>query len=250
MNKLLPYILRQADNTLILGQRLAEWCGHGPVLEQDIALTNFSLDLIGQARSLYQYAAQVEGKGRSEDDLAYLRDAWDFYNVLLVELPKGDFAVTIARQFFFDAFNYYYYLELQNSQDKTLAAIAEKSIKEVTYHLRYSSEWTIRLGDGTEESHARMQRAVNDLWMYTAELCTPDELDREMLEAGIGVDLEKIAPLWQEKVTDILSQATLEKPPADAWMQKGGKQGQHTEHLGYILADLQFLQRTYPGTEW
>lgn len=243
------YILRHADNTLILGQRLSEWCGHGPVLEQDIAITNFALDLIGQARSLYQYAAEVGGEGETEDDLAYLRDGWDFYNVLLVELPNGHWGKTLARQFFFDAFNFYFYVELQKSSDAQLAAIAEKSIKEVTYHLRYSSEWMIRLGDGTAESHEKMQEAVNDLWVYTGELCKPDELDREMLEAGIGVDLEKIEPLWAKKVDEILERATLTKPENN-WMQRGGKTGTHTEHLGFILAEMQQLQRTYPGATW
>ncbi len=243
------YILRQADNTLILGQRLAEWCGHGPVLEQDIAITNFALDLIGQARSLYQYAAEVEGEGKTEDDLAYLREAIDFYNVLLVELPNGNFGKTIARQFFFDAFNYYFYIELQKSKDQQLAAIAEKSIKEVTYHLRYTSEWMIRLGDGTAESHEKMQTAVNDLWAYTSEMCTPDALDQEMQEAGIGVDLQKIKASWDAKVKDILAQATLEIPE-NSWMQTGGKNGKHTEHLGFVLAEMQHLQRTHPGATW
>ncbi len=246
---LVQYILRQADNVLILGQRLSEWCGHGPILEQDIALTNFALDLIGQARSLYQYAAEVEGKGRTEDDLAYLRDVLDFYNVLLVELPKGDFGVTITRQFFFDAYNYFFYQQLQKSQDQQLAAIAEKSIKEVTYHLRYSSEWMIRLGDGTEESHRRMQAAVDHLWSYTQELYTPDALDQEMQNAGIGVDLEKLGQAWQQRVHEILEAATLQIPE-NSWMQKGGKQGRHTEHLGFVLAEMQHLQRTYPNSEW
>lgn len=243
------YVLRQADNTLILGQRLSEWCGHGPILEQDIAITNFALDLIGQARSLYQYAANLGDKEETEDDLAYLRDAWDFYNLLLVEVPNGHFGKTIVRQFFFDVFNFYFYKELLNSSDKQLAAIAEKSLKEVTYHMRYSSEWMIRLGDGTQESHQKMQTAVDELWPYTGELCTPDEIDHEMKEKGIGVDLEKIKPLWQAKVEEILAMATLTKPES-TWMQKGGKQGKHTEHLGYILAEMQHLQRTYPGAEW
>ncbi|MEL6635141.1 MAG: 1,2-phenylacetyl-CoA epoxidase subunit PaaC [Bacteroidota bacterium] len=246
---LFSYILRQADNVLILGQRLSEWCGHGPILEQDIALTNFALDLIGQARSLYQYAAEVEGKGRSEDDLAYLRDGFDFYNVLLVELPKGDFGHTMTRQFFFDAYNYYFYQQLQKSSDPTLAAIAEKSIKEVTYHLRYSSEWMIRLGDGTEESHRRMQTAVDALWAYTGELYTPDAIDQELLAAGIAVDLGRLQQHWQQRVREILTAATLDIP-TETWMQKGGKQGRHTEHLGYVLAEMQYLQRTYPNSEW
>ena len=246
---LLNYTLRQADSTLILGQRLAEWCGHGPVLEQDIALTNISLDLIGQARSLYQYAAELEGKGRSEDDLAFHRDVREFYNLLLVELPKGNFGDTIARQFFFDAFNYFFYQEFQQSKDERLSAIAEKSIKEVSYHLRFSSEWMIRLGDGTDVSHVKMQQAVDDVWMYTGEMFVADELDREMLTAGIGVDLEKIRPQWEARVASILDQATLQQP-ADSWMQSGGKQGIHTEHLGFILAEMQHLQRAHPGAEW
>ena len=243
------YILRIADNTLILGQRIAEWCGHGPVLEQDIAMTNIALDLIGQARSLYQYAAELEGKGRTEDDIAYLRDAWDFYNVLLVEQPNQDFAHTIVRQFLFDSFNFYFYQELLQSSDTHLAAIAEKSIKEVTYHLRYSSEWMIRLGDGTEESHERMQVALDKLWSFSEEALIADELDQKMLEAGIGIDLSKIKPLVDQKRKAIISEATLTLPE-NSWMQSGGKNGEHTEHLGFILAEMQYLQRAYPGMEW
>jgi len=246
---LFNYILQQADNTLILGQRLSEWCGHGPVLEQDIALTNIALDLIGQARSLYQYATEIEGKGRTEDDLAFLRDVWDFKNIQLVEQENGHFGTTLVRQFFFDVFNFYFYRALQNSKDETLAAIAVKSLKEVTYHLRYSSEWVIRLGDGTEESHQKVQDAVHDLWMFTGELFVPSEADHAMLKAGIGVDLEKIKPLWVERVTAVFREATLQKPE-DGWMQQGGKEGKHTEHLGFILADMQFLQRAYPGAKW
>jgi ring-1,2-phenylacetyl-CoA epoxidase subunit PaaC len=243
------YLLRIGDNALILGQRLSEWCGHGPILEQDIAVTNIALDLIGQARNVLAYAGEVEGKGRNEDQLAFLRDAWDFRNVLLVEQPNEDFAHTIVRQFLFDAFNYYYHQELTHSKDERIAAIAAKSLKEITYHLRYSSEWTIRLGDGTEESRRKMQTALDDLWMYTGELTEPDELDLKMAQAGVGADLDKIRPLYDRKVDDILAQATLEKPDGN-WMQSGGKQGRHTEHLGFILADMQFLQRAYPGLEW
>ncbi len=242
--------LRLADNTLILSQRLGEWCGHGPVLEQDIALTNIALDLLGQARMLYSYAAELEGKGHTEDDLAYFRDAPQFCNVLLVEQPNEDWAYTIMRQFFFDVFNYHNYTALRQSRDERLAAIAEKSLKEVTYHLRYSSEWVVRLGDGTDISHRKMQTALDDLWPFTGELTTPDALDREAAESGIGPDLLKIKPLWQEKVNAILSEATLRLPPEGVWMQSGGKQGRHTEHLGYILAEMQHLQRTYPGNEW
>lgn len=243
------YILHLADNVLILGHRLSEWCGHGPVLEQDIAITNISLDLVGQARMYYQYAANLKGEGFTEDTWAYLRDAWDYRNVLLVEQPNGDWGQTIVRQFFFDAWHYFFLDGMRNSQDEQLRAIAEKSLKEVTYHLRYSSEWMIRLGDGTEESHARMQRAVDLLWPFTGELLNPNSLDREMTEAGIAPDLEKIDAAWQSKVTDILQQATLEQPAVE-WMQSGGKEGRHSEHLGFILADLQFMQRTYPGMEW
>lgn len=249
MNNTFEYILHLADNALILGQRLAEWCGHGPVLEQDMAMTNISLDLIGQSRSLYQYAAQIEGQGKTEDDLAFLRDAWDFRNVLLVELPNRDFAYTIIRQFLFDTFNYYSYKQLTESKDAQLAAIAQKSLKEVTYHLRWSSEWTIRLGDGTEESHQRIQKALDDYWMYAGELCTPTESEKALSEQGIAANLAAIRLLWEQHVDKILAQATLQKPDA-TWMQSGGKMGKHTEHLGYILAEMQFLQRAYPGAEW
>ena len=249
MNNLLKYTIHLADNAHILGHRLGEWCGHGPILEQDIALTNISLDLIGQARSLYQYAAKIEGKGRTEDDIAYLRDAWDFRNTLLVEQPNGDFGKTIVRQFLFDAYNFLFYSALVNSSDEQLAAIAQKSLKEVTYHLRFSSEWVIRLGDGTEVSHEKVQTALNDLWMYTGELFEMNNFEKDMAEQGIGVDLEQLKPLWEKKVNEILNTATLQKPDND-WMQKGGKTGTHSEHLGYILAEMQFLQKTYPGQVW
>mgnify|MGYP006267529019 CR=1 FL=1 len=245
----LDYLLRLGDNALILGQRLGEWCGHGPVLEQDIALTNVALDLIGQARSWLTYAGELEDRGRGEDQLAFRRDVWDFRNLLLVEQPNGDFAHTIARQFFFDAFHHPLLEQLLQSTDRQVAAIAEKAIKEVTYHLRYSSEWTIRLGDGTQESHARMQAAVDDLWMYTGECCAPDEVDENARQSGIGADLAAVRESWAGRVTDIFGQATLEWLEND-WMQSGGKQGRHTEHLGYILADMQFLQRAYPDMEW
>ncbi len=248
-NSHLNYILRLADSPMILGQRLSEWCGHGPILEQDIAITNIALDFIGQARNLYQYAAKFEGKGRTEDDLAFLRDPLNYKNVLLVEQPNGNWGQTIMRQFLYDSFNFYFYNELKNSTDTQISAIAEKSLKEIKYHLRYSSEWTVRLGDGTAESHTKMQNALDDLWMYSGELCTPDVLDEEMAKAGIGVDLNKIRPHVEEKVDAILTRATLQKPE-NSWMQSGGKQGQHSEHLGFILAEMQFMQRAYPGAEW
>ncbi len=250
MNFKLNYTLRLADNALILGHRLSEWCGHGPVLEQDIALANLALDQLGQARSLLQYAATLQGDGATEDTLAFFRNTNQFQNVLLVEQPNEDFAFTIARQFFFDAFNYFLYQKLKESNDPTLAAIAEKSLKEVTYHLRYSSEWMIRLGDGTEVSHQKIQTAVTELWSYSGELCKADDTDIEAWKQGFGVNLDEIRPLWQEKVSTILAQATLEVPPADAWMQSGGKQGRHSEYLGYLLAEMQSVQRAYPGLEW
>ncbi len=249
MQASLLYLLQMGDNALILSHRLGEWCGHGPVLEQDIALTNIALDLLGQARMWLSYAGEVEGAGRTEDDLAYLRDAHQFRNVLLVEQPNGDWAHTIVRQFFFDAYHYYCYQTLLQSRDERVAAIAEKALKEVTYHLRYSSEWTIRLGDGTEESHRRMQAAVDDLWMFTGELTTPNEVEREAAAAGIGPDLGQVKALWDAKVHEVLEEATL-ATPTNNWMQSGGKDGRHTEHLGYILAEMQFLQRAYPGLQW
>ncbi len=243
------YVLQLGDNALILSHRLSQWCGHGPVLEQDIALTNIALDLLGQARLLLTYAGELEGQGRSEDDLAYFRDAHQFRNVLLVEQPNDDWAHTIVRQFFFDTYHYYHYQALLHSRDERLAAIAEKAFKEVTYHLRYSSEWTVRLGDGTEESHRRMQAAVDDLWMFTGELTTPTPIEQEAAEAGMGPDLTQIKPLWEAKVREVLQEATLALPTS-SWMQSGGKEGRHTEHLGYILAEMQFLQRAYPGLQW
>jgi ring-1,2-phenylacetyl-CoA epoxidase subunit PaaC len=247
--ELTEYILRLADTSLILGHRLSEWCGHGPVLEQDIALANIALDLIGEARNYYQYAALVEGQGRSEDDLAYLRDDRQFRNPLLVELPNGDFGKTVLRQFFYDAYHVPFLEKLQDSKDDQLAAIAQKSVKEARYHLKWSSEWVIRLGDGTEESHARMQQSLQDLWMYTGELTTPNAIDIELSKDSIAVDLDEIKVIWINTVEAILKEATL-PIPSKTWMQKGGKEGVHTEHLGYLLAEMQYLQRTYSGCEW
>ena len=244
------YLLRMGDNALILGHRLSEWCGHGPILEQDIAMTNIALDQVGQARSLLQYAAQLEGKGRTEDDLAYKRDVMEYRNVLLVEQPNEDFAYTIVRQFLFDAFNFLLHKSLVHSNDEHLKAIAEKSLKEITYHLRYSSEWMIRLGDGTAESHQKIQTALDDLFIYTGELLTPDAVDQAISEAGIGPDFTALQAPYQAKIDDILQQATLQKPEVK-YIQSGGKDGRmHTEYLGYILAELQFVQRAYPNMEW
>jgi len=265
---LINYALHLADNALVLGHRNSEWTGHGPILEQDIALSNIALDLIGQARYLYQYAARLmnaageapgqESPGRwmvgatgspvTEDQLAYLRDSWDFRNCLLVEQANGDWGTTILRQFLFSAWQYYFYRELRGSRDRELSAIAEKSLKEVTYHLRWSGEWVIRLGDGTEESHARMEKALGQLWMYTGELFLPADYEQGLVPAGIAVDVTQVQPLWAARVQEVLNEATLTVPAAVA--QKGGKQGRHTEQLGYLLAEMQFLQRAYPGCEW
>ena len=243
------YLLHLADNALILGHRLSEWCGHGPALEIDMAMTNISLDLIGQSRNVYQYAAELAGEGKTEDDLAYLRDVPEFRNVLLVEQPNGDFANTIARHFLFDAYNFYFQQKLCESKDERLAAIAEKSLKEVAYHLRWTSEWVIRLGDGTSESHDRIQLAFNNLWSYRGELLVPAEYEKTAVAAGYGVDLISIKPAVEQKTFEILDQATLLRP-TDAWMQTGGKTGRHSEHLGFILAEMQFLQRAYPNSAW
>ena len=246
---MLDYLLRLGDNTLVLSQRLSEWCGHGPVLEQDIALTNIALDLLGQTRMYLTYAGEIEGKGRSEDDIAYFRDAHQFRNCLLVERPNGDFAQTIARQFFFDVFNYYQLQGLRQSSDQRLADIAEKALKEATYHLRFSSDWVLRLGDGTALSHQKMQAAVDLLWPFSGEMTTPDALDLEMAAQGIAPNLPEIKALWEKKVTEVLQEATLTLP-TNNWMQSGGKQGKHSEHLGFLLAEMQHLQRTYPGNTW
>ena len=246
---IVPYTLRLADNALVLGHRLSEWCGHAPALEEDIALANIALDLIGQARSLYAHAGEVEGKGRDEDKLAYLRDAAEFRNVLLVEQPNGDFAVTIARQLLYSAFMDPFWREMTASHDATLAAVAAKAAKETTYHLRHSAEWLIRFGDGTAESHDRAQEAVDELWPYTGELFEADGLERALIEAGIAVDPQSLKAEWNRTLDMVLEQATL-TPPADGWMQTGGRQGRHSEHLGHVLADLQFLQRAYPGATW
>jgi len=249
MNAPFQYVLRLGDNALILAQRLGEWCGHGPVLEQDIALANIALDQLGQARMLLTHAGTLEGLGRGEDELAFFRDAHQYTNVLLVEHPNEDWAFTIARQFFFDAFNLPLYQALCHSTDEQLAAIAHKAVKEITYHLRFSSEWMVRLGDGTDLSRKKMQTAVDDLWRYTGELTTPDDTDLAAAESGLGPNLTDIHHAWNQTVNAVLEEATLTRP-ADTWMQSGGKQGRHTEKLGFMLAEMQHLQRTYPGQVW
>ncbi len=246
---LVDYLLHLADNALVLGQRNAAWCGHGPVLEQDIAITNISLDLIGQSRNFYQYAAQLSGAGTDEDKLAFLRSEREFKNCLLVELPHGDWAQTILRQFFFSAYQLLLFEKLQHSNDSQVAAIAAKSLKEVTYHLRWSSEWVIRLGDGTEESEKRINKAIGFLWKYTGELFISADYETEVAKTGAGIDAGVLKPAWDEKVKEIFSEALLQYPAA-AWFQTGGKTGTHTEHLGFILAEMQYMQRAYPASEW
>jgi ring-1,2-phenylacetyl-CoA epoxidase subunit PaaC len=246
---LFEYLLRLGDNALILGHRLSEWCGHSPALEEDLALSNVALDLIGQTQLWLSLAGEVEGKGRDADKLAYLRDARDFRNVLLVEQPNTDFAVTMARQFYFDAWHYLLLRELTSSKDPRIAEIAAKGLKEVTYHLERSRDWILRLGDGTEESRRRMQTAMDDLWMYTGELFESDEIDQAMAQEGLGPDLAPLHEPWLGLIRATAEEATLTLPQP-GWAQKGGKRGIHSEHLGFILADLQFLQRAYPNATW
>lgn len=267
----LNYALHLADNALVLGQRNAEWCGHGPVLEQDIAITNISLDLIGQARNFYQYAADIYNRFSDEeknavahllprpwksfnrelqeDDLAFLRDERQYLNLLITELPKGDWAQTILRQFFFSAFQFYQYTALQQSKDEQLAAIAEKSLKETAYHLRWSGEWVVRLGDGTEESQLRISQALEELWAFTGEFFKAGDFEKELSATGIATDVEALHEDWKKKITTVFEEAGLQLP-ASAWAQSGGKEGKHTEHLGFLLAEMQYLQRTYPNATW
>lgn len=248
-NPLFDYVIRLADDHLILGQRLGEWCGEAPTLEEDLALANIALDLIGQARSLYGYAATVEGEGRDEDQLAFLRYERDYRNALIAELPNGDFACTIVRQFFIAAFMKPFWREMLKSRDETLAAIAAKALKEVSYHLRHSSEWVIRLGDGTEESHRRMVDALDDMVIYTGELFEMDGLSKDMVGQGIGVDAAELESEWRSTIETVLGEATLQLPEVKH-MQTGGRMGRHTEHLGHILSELQYMQRAYPGLTW
>ncbi|TVR86243.1 MAG: phenylacetate-CoA oxygenase subunit PaaI [Saprospirales bacterium] len=246
---LAEYVIRAADNTLILGHRLSELCGHGPVLEQDIAITNMALDLLGQSRMYLQYAAELIGGEETEDTLAFHRDGMQFRNCQLVELPNGDFAHTIFRQFIFDSWHFFFVDALTRSKDNRLRDIAEKSIKEVAYHRKFSSEWTIRLGDGTEESKKRMEKAIDSLWGYSGELTLVDELDQSMAEKGVGVDLNQVKSLSDEYRSQILERAGLQLP-GETFMYSGGKKGIHTEHHGFILAEMQHVQRTYPGQKW
>jgi ring-1,2-phenylacetyl-CoA epoxidase subunit PaaC len=248
-NDLYIYTLRQADNAMILCQRLCQWVAKGPELEEDIALTNIGLDMIGQARSLYQYAAEVSDQEIDEDDLAFMRDERQWSNLLLVEQPNGNFADTIARQYFYDVWHLAFLQELVNSKDDMLAAIAAKSVKEASYHVRHSASWVKRLGDGTELSHERMQSAVNEMWQFTPEMFESDDLDQRLLATGYAADLSKVKTVWDASVTALLKEATLKKPE-EAFLMSGGRQGMHTQHMGYLLAEMQILPRSMPGCDW
>jgi ring-1,2-phenylacetyl-CoA epoxidase subunit PaaC len=243
------YALCLADDALVLAHRLGEWAARAPELEEDVALTNIGLDLLGQARALLSYAGEVEGAGRDEDDLAYLRQDRDFRNCLLVEQPNGDFAATVVRQLYFSAYQLGLYRALAGSTDETLAAVAAKAVKEVDYHHDHAAGWTIRLGDGTEQSHARMQRAVEALWPYTGELFEADDVVRRLAAAGVAVDPATLRPDWDRAVGAVLAEATLARPEP-GWQHSGGRRGVHTEHMGYLLAEMQYLHRLHPGARW
>jgi ring-1,2-phenylacetyl-CoA epoxidase subunit PaaC len=245
----LQYLLRLADTSLILGHRLSEWSGRAPTLEEDIALSNIALDLIGQARPLYANAARLEGQSRSEDDLAFLRDPEEYLNLQIVERPNRDFAVTMARQLAYSTFAELAWGALKTSQDPEIAGVAAKAEKECTYHVRHSAEWVIRLGDGTPESHTRMQAGLDDVWMYTGEMFEVDGVDKAMIAAGIGIDASLLKPRWTVAIGEVIAEATL-KVPTDGWMSTGGRRGVHTEHLGHLLAQMQVLPRAHPGATW
>ena len=244
-----PYLLRLADDRLVLGHRTSEWCGHGPILEEDIALANIALDLIGEATLLLRLAGAAEGRGRDEDALAYFRDAIEFRNALIVELPRGDFGFTIVRQFLFGVFALLQMEALSSSAHAELAGIAAKAVKETRYHVRHAGQWVVTLGDGTAESHARAQAALDELWRYTGELFAADDVDREAAAAGVGVDPSTLAASWRAQVDDVLGRATLTVPQV-GYMQRGGREGRHTEHLGHMLAEMQILARSHPGAKW
>lgn len=246
---LFPYLLRLADDRLVLGHRLSEWCGHGPILEEDIALANIALDLIGEATLLLKLAGEVEGAGRNEDALAYFRDGMDYRNAQIAELPKGDFGFTIVRQFFFSVYSLLQMEALQRSTNAELAGIAAKAVKEARYHVRHSAQWVITLGDGTAESHARVQASVDELWRYTGELFMADDVDRDVAAAGLGVDPTTLAGAWRTQVNDVFQRATL-TVPGDGYMQRGGRDGRHTEHLGHLLSEMQIVARSHPGATW
>ena len=243
------FALRLGDNALVLGQRLSGWTGHAPIVEEDLALTNVALDLVGQARMWLSLAGDLEGRGRDEDALAYFRDAHEYRNVLLVERPNGTFADTMARQFLFDTWQFFSMQKLAASSDERVAGIAQKIVREVAYHVRRSGDWVVRLGDGTAQSRTRMQSALDDLWPYTGELFACDDVDRDLIARGIACDLESLRGPWSAHVRDICAEATL-TVPTDGWMHAGGKTGRHTEQLGYVLAEMQSVRRSVPGDRW
>ena len=245
------YVLRLADNALILGQRLSEWCGHSPFLEEDIAMANTALDHIGRARMLYTHAGRLEGRGRDEDALAFQRDEREFRNVLMCELPIGDYAFTLVRQYLLDVYHRHQFAALMSSADDELAAIAAKASKEAAYHVRRSGDWVLRFGDGTEESHRRSQAALDELWAYTAELFATDEIEDAMILARMAPDMNAVRQAWEAEVLPRLRAATLVLPEdSDGWQASGGRAGLHTEHMGHLLAEMQTVQRTFPGLQW
>ena len=243
------YLLRLADDRLILGHRLSEWCGHGPILEEDIAIANIALDLIGQANLLLELAGKEEGQGRSADALAYFREGVEFRNALIMELPRGDFAFTIARQFLVSVFEALHLEKLQGSKHTDLAGIAAKALKETRYHVRHSADWMLKLGDGTAESHDRAQAALNELWRFTGELFESDEIEQRLVAGGIAFDRASLRDAWRAEVSKVLQAASLVMPD-DGFMQRGGREGRHTEHLGHLLAEMQIVARSFPGAEW
>jgi len=248
MKDLYIYTLRIADCSLILGQRMCEWCSKGPTLEEDIALSNIGLDLFGQANGFYEYASKIDGD-KSADELAFKRNEREFFNFQISEQKNEHFGTTMVRNFLRDAFKYLFYTELKGSKDETLAALASKSIKEVKYHLRHSTNWVIRLGDGTNESNIKVQKSLEFLWQFTGEFFEMDEVDEKMLKKGIGVDNKRLKSEWDKIVNDTIDKAKLKKPE-DGYMATGSKKGIHTEHLGLLLAEMQYLPRAYPDARW
>jgi ring-1,2-phenylacetyl-CoA epoxidase subunit PaaC len=243
------YLLRMADDTLILGQRLSEWCGHGPILEEDIALSNIALDYVGQSTNVYKQIASRNHYGSDEDDIALTRMESEYVNALILELPNGDYAATIARQYYYSSFYLLFLEQLKKSSDGFLSGFAEKSFKEVKYHLQHATDWLLRLGDGTPESHSRMQHAVNSLWPYLGELFQDDDVDILSAKEGWGVTKDSLKSVWINRMNAVFSEATLQVP-TEAWYHSGGRKGRHTEHMGYLLAEMQFLQRAFPGAKW
>ena len=246
---LVNYCLRLGDSSLILGQRMAEWCSNGPILEEDIAMSNISLDLFGQARTMLTYAGELEGLGRTENDFAYKRLEREFFNNLLAERPNGHFGDTVTRNLLHSAFTFHLYTQLKESKDETIAAFAAKSLKEVTYHLRHSAEWVVRLGDGTEESHTKLQESLNNIWEYTGDLFVMNEVNELLIKEGITVDLSTTKVLWDNTINEVLDRATLKRPD-DKFMQKGSLKGLHSEDLGHLLTEMQYLPRAYPDAKW